>query len=165
MTSKRAKMKMMMKPIIKELIAELLFEEGVLFSIIREVAIASGPVLTESRSAPQRRAKELPEGAQARESREASEAMIRKIRNEGSREVTSSRARDQFEKSGMGSFFEGTAPLKTKGVVNEGRSGGGGLTAPSPLAGIDPDDEGVNIDALDKLLGNKWGEIAKRLED
>ncbi len=164
MTIKRAKMKMMMKPIIKELIAELLFEEGVLSSIIREVAIASGPVLTESRNKTQARRQELPEGVQVRETREASEAMIRKIRNEGSREVTSSRARNQFEKSGMGSFFEGTAPLKTKGVVSEGRSGGG-LTAPSPLAGIDPNDEGINIDALDKLLGNKWGEIAKRLED
>lgn len=151
-----------MKPIVKELIAELLFEEGVLSSIIREVAIASGPVITESQTrAPARRE----ETAEAAQSREASEDMIRKIRNEGAREVTSSRARNKFEKQGMGSFFEGTAPLGTKGVVSEGGGKRGGLTAPSPLAGIDPNDEGVNIDALDNLLGNKWGEIAKRMEE
>ncbi len=121
------KLKKILKPLIKECIKEAIFEEGVLSTLVAEVATGMGAttIVEETR----------PEPRLGRETSKRLQESKRKMR-----EAISSTAYGSVD------IFEGTEPLSTSGAT----------PSHSPLANVDPKDKGVNIDSLVSLFGNKW---------
>ncbi len=130
------KLKKVLKPLIKECIKEIIFEEGVLSSIIREAQGTSKKVIKEEKPFTK---------------------FVKEPKRE-SKKVTESRAamrKTIAEKLGGFDPFEGTTPL------SEAQSRGG--PAASPMANIDPSDKGVDISNIPGM--GKWGAIAERLSE
>ena len=123
---------------IKECIKEVIFEEGILSSIISEVVRGTAQPLVESRQ-PTYQQPQVDYEAQERASKERRRKMLDSI------------GRDAY--NGV-DLFEGTQPLQ------ERRSTGMSPHGSKPLDGIAPNDPGVNLGALgvDTRL---WSKLAK----
>jgi hypothetical protein len=123
---------------IKDCIKEVIFEEGILSSIISEVVRGTAQPLVESRQ-PTYQQPQVDYEAQERASKERRRKMLDSI------------GRDAY--NGV-DLFEGTQPLQ------ERRSTGMSPHGSKPLDGIAPNDPGVNLGALgvDTRL---WSKLAK----
>lgn len=132
---KKDDLKSMLKPLIKECIKEIIFEEGVLSSIIRE---AQGSPAKEAIQESKPFSKFVEEPKDNKRLDETRKAMRKAIAER------------------MGDFdpFEGTTPL-----TNQQASGG---PSQSPMAGVDPGDKGVDISNIPGM--KKWGAINERLK-
>lgn len=132
---KKNDLKSMLKPLIKECIKEIIFEEGVLSSIIRE---AQGSPVKEAIQESKPFSKFVEEPKDNKRLDETRKAMRKAIAER------------------MGDFdpFEGTSPL-----TNQQASGG---PSQSPMAGVDPGDKGVDISNIPGM--KKWGAINERLK-
>lgn len=132
-------LKKTLRPMIKECIKEVIFEEGILSSIISEVmkGTASTP-LVESRQ-PTYQQPQVDYEARERAAKEKRKQMLDSI------------GRDSY--NGV-DLFEGTQPLK------ERRSSAQSPRGSKPLDGVAPNDPGVNLGALgvDTRL---WSKLAK----
>jgi hypothetical protein len=134
-------LKKALRPIVKECIKEVLFEEGILSGIVSEVAIglgASRQVIAEAptpRAAPVR---DLEAEASTRRSqvRAASQGLMESIGREAYAGVD---------------LFEGTTPTSTGGSATPEPSG--------PLAGTNPTDPGVDISGLVSLGSTVWDKL------
>ncbi len=131
----KTELKKILKPLIKQCIKEVIFEDGTLSNIVSEVARGLGttPVITEART-PDNKKMKLESESEA------------KSRLERKRRMLDSIGRDAY--NGV-DLFEGTSP-----APDPGQSGRGAL------AGIDPKDPGVDITKFassgvwKKLAGN-----------
>ena len=128
---KKDELKKMLKPLIKECIKEVMFEQGTLSAIVSEVVQGLGnPVISESRSAPlPRPTNRLETNQEAKERRNQSLA----------------KRKQMFESIGRDSFngvdlFEGTTPAPAPSKGGQGA-----------LSGMDPRDPGVDIS---KFMGS-----------
>ena len=132
-------LKKILKPLIKECIKEVIFEDGTLSTIISEVAVGLGgqsqpkPKIVENKPDPkimeQRRKKDL----------------------ERRRKILNAVGKDAY--NGV-DLFEGTSPMD-KGPTP------GSKQAPGPLSGTDPSDPGVDLSnfmgsshAWKRIIGN-----------
>lgn len=111
---------------IKECIKEVIFEEGILSSIISEVVKGTGAPLVESRQ---------PTYQQPQIDYEARERAAKEKR----RKMLDSIGRDSY--NGV-DLFEGTQPLQ------ERRSSSTSPQGSKPLDGVAPNDPGVNLSSL-----------------
>lgn len=135
---KKEQLQKILKPLIKECIKEVIFEDGVLSNIIKEVAVGIGSqqTIVESVQEPSqdfsRQRVELQEEARA--------AMQEKKR----------KLEEQLG-GGFSGIFDSTEPLSSGGSVQtEG-------TAQSPLAAYAPNDAGVDINGLMNIAGgHNW---------
>jgi len=127
---KASEFKKILKPLIKQTIKEVLFEEGVLSGIVTEVVdgLSSKQVVTETKNNTHR-------------TRE--ETAIREQKHEKDRQE---RIRRLNETSKIGSVFEGTKEI----IDSSGHD---------PLANIDAGDSGVDITAIEKLASGKWKQL------
>lgn len=124
-----------LKAIVKECIKDVLFEEGMLSSLIAEIAIGinqAQSTLVENNTQQQEQAKSRLAAEKQKKLLETKKKMLNAIGNEK-----------------MSKVFEGTEPLR-----NSGQS-----SAHSPLAGREPTDAGVDISALFNLAGQKWNDL------
>ena len=137
-------LKKILRPLIKECIKEVIFEEGTLSTIISEVVKGTSQTLVQE-SKPRVKLESEIEARQRRESK-------KKVIQERQKKLLDSIGRDAY--NGV-DLFEGTAPLSNR---NSGTS-----NAPhgsKALDGIAPHDPGVNIGAFassglwKKLAGN-----------
>lgn len=132
---KKNDLKSMLKPLIKECIKEIIFEEGVLSSIIREA-----------------------QGSPVKEAIQESKPFSRFVEEpkDNKRLDETRRAMRKAIAERMGDFdpFEGTTPL-----TSQQASGG---PSQSPMAGVDPGDKGVDISNIPGM--KKWGAINERLK-
>jgi hypothetical protein len=120
--------KTILKPLIKECIKEVLFEEpGVLSNIISEVVKGIQTPILESKTQPSTN-EDLYEAQQNRE----------KIEEEKQKRIK------RLNESAGINVFE-----KVHTEVREAPQG-------SPLSGVHPDDAGVDIDAISKIANGKW---------
>lgn len=121
---------------IKECVKEVIFEEGVLSSIITEVAqgLQGSAVLRESLSPPNRRSPQVPA---ANQSGEVKKQILDAINHNAYEDV-----KQKFENPGL---FEGTTPIQE----GDGRG---------PLAGVSPGDSGVDIANLPGA--HNWAHVA-----
>ena len=134
---KKSELKKMLKPLIKECIKECIFEDGVLSGIITEVAkglgnqriVAEGLTIESKTDTPD--PKELERKAKALESQR--QERIKKLN-----ETTSFNNVDVFE--------------GTKEILPEGNQH-------SPLAGLSPEDSGVDISGIMKIANGKWKQL------
>ena len=131
----KEQLKKTLRPMIKECIKEVIFEEGILSSIISEVVKGTSQPLVESRQ-PTYQQHQIDYEAKQRADKERRRKMLDSI------------GRDAY--NGV-DLFEGTRPLR------ESKS-----TAPhgsKALDGIAPNDPGVNLDALGVNTG-LWSKLA-----
>jgi len=132
---KKAEFKEVLKPLIRECIKEVIFEEGVLSGLITEVArglgntqpVAATPVWSTQSQAP---------------SKNESVLEAKKQLNEVKSQLQ--------EATGLQGIFEGTTPMRQK---SNGKN-----SQYSALRDKDPSDPGVNIDGLIKMTGG-WDHL------
>ena len=131
-------LKKTLRPMIKECIKEVIFEEGILSNIISEVVKGTTAPLVESKQ---------PTYRQPQVDYEAREAANREKR----KQMLDAIGRDSY--NGV-DLFEGTQPLQ------ERRSSTRSPRGSKPLDGIAPNDPGVNLGSLgvDPRL---WSKLAK----
>lgn len=135
---KKSELKTILKPLIRECIKEVMFEDGVLSGIISEVARGMAPVATE-----------LPQPK--------SNPVLERMNRNAFKGERSSKLREQknklMEAIGQDAYngidlFEGTTPVPAQTTAAQ---------QASPLANVDPGDAGVNIDGLFGSVGRSWG--------
>ena len=122
----KEQLKKTLRPMIKECIKEVIFEEGILSSIISEVVKGTSQPLVESRQHHYQQP-QVDYEAKERESKERRKRMLDSI------------GRDAY--NGV-DLFEGTQPLQ------ERRSSASSPHGSRPLDGISPNDPGVSLGAL-----------------
>jgi len=139
-----------LKPLIKECIKEVILEEGILSGIVSEVlrgaqAAGAGTIVESRQASPQNA--ETQRVQEFREREQAEKERKRKILD----------SREKMSKAiGRGAFngtdlFEGTEPLSSGG------SPAASPSSPGALAGVAPNDPGVDISTL---FGSKsWGKM------
>ena len=121
---KKSELKNTLKPLIKECVRELIFEEGVLSGIITEVAQGLSP--QQSTSQPR-------QPQQQRKPKENNEAL-----QDAKKQL--SEVKSSLQNSiGLKGVFKGTEPLRSTPAP-------GPSSAYNPLKDMDPSDPGVNID-------------------
>lgn len=130
-------LKTALKPIVKELVYECLVKEGILSSVVSEVVKGMSTNQIVEQVIPQQK-KQTPR----LESNEEAAARRKKLEE------------TLMSKIGV-NVFEGTKPLNSKGSIVESSSP---EARAKPLAGIAPDDPGVDISGLLKLTGG-WKQI------
>ena len=135
---KKEQLQKILKPLIKECIKEVIFEEGVLSNIIKEVAVGIGSqqTIVESVQEPSqdfsRQRVELQEEARA--------AMQEKKRR-----------LEESMGGGFSGIFDSTEPLSSGGSVQKEGS------AQSPLSAYAPNDAAVDINGLMNIAGgHNW---------
>ncbi len=134
---KKAELKKLIKPIVKECIHEVLLEEGLLSNVVAEVAKGMQKnVITETRTQPKPRRKPAPE-------------MQMQEKANASREKMSAHRRKMMDPIGSDAYngvnlFEGTEPLRSAGQP-------GAPSGPPSVLGEDSGDSGVDISSL---MGN-----------
>ena len=125
----KTELKKILRPLIKECIKEVIFEEGALSTIISEVVKGTSQTLVQE-SKPRVKLESEADARQRRESK-------KKIIQERQKKLLDSIGRDAY--NGV-DLFEGTTPLSNR---NSGTS-----TTPygsKALDGVDPHDAGVDI--------------------
>ena len=130
-----------LKNMIKECVKEVIFEEGVLSSLIAEVAFgitkAQGSLVENSQQQSKVDKKEIQyqeEESKRKKILETKRKMLDAIGNEKMKNV-----------------FEGTQPLRQGGSSDAGATG--------PMSGREPGDAGVDISGLFSVAGQKWNAL------
>tara|TARA_R110000824_G_scaffold234072_14_gene422585 strand:- start:1113 stop:1568 length:456 start_codon:yes stop_codon:yes gene_type:complete len=146
---KKSDLKLRLKPIIKECITEILFEQGLLSSVVSEVVRGLRP-LQENRQAARsntsiNRELEL-------QKKQLEEQTLRA--QEETRDRLKEQKRKLLDAAGFQTnIFEGVEPLSKGGVPS---SDGAADTQAGALAGVDPNDAGVDLSGIIALSGREW---------
>ena len=125
----KTELKKILRPLIKECIKEVIFEEGALSTIISEVVKGTSQTLVQEPK-PKARLESNDEARYRRESRQ-------KAIQENQKKLLDSIGRDAY--NGV-NLFEGTTPLSNR---NSGTSAS--PHGSRPLDGVDPHDPGVDL--------------------
>lgn len=131
-------LKKILKPLIKQCIREVVFEEGILSNLISEVVQGLGAQpITESRNEPPAR---ILEDDTARQKR--AKARLQENRK---------KMLDAIGNTGIGNvdIFEGTEPLTSGGTEKA-------PSPSSPLSNYAPGDPGVNIEGIMSVANRDW---------
>ncbi len=142
------------KNMIKESIKEVLIEEGLLATVISEVA---REFRQNSVTLPPETKLQRPDTTEINESKERVEqqrAKLAEMRKNMMESIGKSSYKDIYNLNGV-NLFEGTTPLKSGGTPGNGPSPAG------PLSDVEPSDPGVDISSL---MGNAgvWKELLKK---
>ena len=146
---KKSDLKKLIKPIVKECIAEMLLEEGMLSSLISEVLQGTGATITEAK-APTTKVVDDRMQPHADETKQQMKSQIEETR----RKLAESMGKEAF---GGINVFEGLEPM----AAGPAPSSGGGK---GPMSGIAPNDPGVDISALTGIMGNTWKKLSESKE-
>ena len=149
---KKSDLKKLIKPIVKECIAEMLLEEGMLSSLISEVLQGTGATITEAK-APTTKVVDDRMQTHADETKQQMKSQIEETR----RKLAESMGKEAF---GGVNVFEGLEPMTAGPAPSSGGSGGGR----GPMSGIAPNDPGVDISALTGIMGNTWKKLSESKE-
>jgi hypothetical protein len=136
--------KRILKPLIKECIKEVMFEEGVLSTVITEVVKG-----TQTINSPQPR-------LQMEKKQQANYPDQRELLEER-RKTELERKRKLLDAAGFGGIdiFEGTTPISQGGSMTEG-------TKPQGLfSELAPGDAGIDISGIMSLGASRWKTLAK----
>ena len=137
---KREELKKILRPLIKECIKEVIFEEGTLSSIISEVlrGTSSNQVVYETKK------------NQGLETNQKASLRKQNVLKENKKKLLDSIGKGAY--NGI-DLFEGTVPLSNRG------SSGMSPQGSNPLDGISPSDPGVDISAFGST-SNVWKKLA-----
>lgn len=129
-------LKQVLKPLIKECIREVIFEEGALSSVVSEVVKGMGQPIVETKQkfpTKQKPQYETDEQAKAR-LQERRKKMMEAVGGDAYNGVN---------------LFEGTTPAPAQGEASHGA-----------LSGVDPNDAGVDISAVMGKSAAIWSKMA-----
>jgi len=133
---KKQELQKILKPLIKECIKEVIFEEGILSNLIKEVAVGIGPQQTIVETKVQE-----PEHDFSRQRVELQEEAQRAMADK-------KRKLEESLGGGFEGIFDNVDPIKSAGSPGQ-------KTSNSPLANYAPDDAGVDISGIMALGGGK----------
>lgn len=137
----QAELKKMLKPLIKECVQEIILKEGLLSSIVSEVAKGIGGQLVVESKKPQQA--QLSRPIPSDEDRE-------RALKEHKRKLLDAIGKDSFRGVNV---FEGTTPNIPE-PISEG-------SPSSPLSGQDPNDPGVDISSIVAMGGKAWKQLLR----
>ena len=137
----QAELKKMLKPLIKECVQEIILKEGLLSSIVSEVAKGIGGQLVMESKKPQQA--QLSRPVPTDEDRE-------RALKEHKRKLLDAIGKDSFRGVNV---FEGTTPNIPE-PISEG-------SPSSPLSGQDPNDPGVDISSIVAMGGKAWKQLLR----
>tara|TARA_S200002703_G_C3670192_1_gene205757 strand:- start:94 stop:528 length:435 start_codon:yes stop_codon:yes gene_type:complete len=139
---KKEQLRKALKPLIKECIKEVIFEEGILSGLIKEVATGLGTT------------NNIVESQQASENHEADFSRRQKIELQEAAKLQMEERKRNLEQSMGNNFsgiFENVEPIANAGVPSSNGNSSG------PLSAYSPGDSGVDISGLMALgTGNNW---------
>jgi len=142
---KKSELRQVLKPLIKECIKEVIFEEGILSNIVSEVAQGLGgqTIVEQSPTVAQTAQQEQIRQQQEQESRVAKQKL----------QETRKRMLDAVGKDAYNGvdLFAGTTPTSAPAESKQG----------DPLAGVDPRDPGVDINQLFGGASKNWSGMIK----
>jgi len=137
---KKSDLKQALRPLIKECIKEVIFEEGILSNIVSEVVQGLGAnTLIDSRQ-------RVTQTIQQDEQRQHKEKMARQTIQETRKRMLDTIGNDSY--NGV-DLFEGTAPIPQEADHT------------SALSGIDPGDAGVDINKIFGGTSKNWSHMIK----
>ena len=136
---KRADLRKLIKPMVKECVRETLLEEGLLSNIVSEVAQGLGN---------QEVIREMKEERPRQRSVDNS-ARLEEMKNQ-KKQLLDAIGKDSY--NGV-DLFEGTSPIRDSGNPSA-------TAQASPMHGQDPDDPGVDISGIIALGGKNWKTLA-----
>ena len=142
----RNEFKKVLKPLIKECIKEVVFEEGILSGIISEVVQGVRP-MREQRSFHQEPSKK----EQKKDQLAQQQLLEHRWKEEREKKK---KLLDATGFKGI-DIFEGVEPMTEDRSLNEGAS-----STASPLAGVSPEDSGVDISGIMALGSKHWSKMA-----
>jgi hypothetical protein len=128
----RNEFKKILKPLIKQTIKEVLFEEGVLSNIVSEVVTGMGAKRVVAEVAPTKASNGPTQEEISRREEEAEAARQLRIK--------------KLNEAAKINVFEGTTPVPE-------------TAAPSPLQGMSSNDSGVDISGILNLANGKWKKL------
>jgi len=132
---KRSELKKLIKPIVKECVQEALLKEGLLSSIVSEVARGLGnQEIIQEMKEEQPRQMPVDNSARLDEMRERRKGLLDSIGKDAYNGVD---------------LFEGTSPIRDSGNPSPAAQA-------SSMYGQDPGDPGVDISGILSVGGNKW---------
>jgi len=138
---KRSELKNIIKPIVRECIAEALVEEGLLYTVVSEVAKGMSSVIVES----------APVAAPVHENtaaiQEAEERRLQQAK-ESRKKLLDAIGNDSY---GGVDLFEGTRAAAPDMSPH--------AQAVNPLANVDPGDAGINIDSFFAGNARRWNAL------
>ena len=141
---KKSELQKMLKPLIKECIKEVIFEDGVLSNVVSEVARGLGAQVIREHI------NESPDPTQQDFSRNR-DIELQKQSQKGLEE-SKRRLEESLGGGAYSGIFENTTPLTKGGVPNQGSS-----TESNPLSAYAPNDPGVDITGLVAVAGgHNW---------
>ena len=131
------KLRKVLKPLIKECIKEIIFEEGVLSSIIREA-----------------------QGAPAKEVIKEEKPFSKFVQEPKKENKQLAETRDKMRKAIAGKIGANFDPFEGTKALSESQASGG--PSQGPMAGVDPGDKGVDLSNIPGMAS--WGAINERLK-
>jgi len=141
---KKSELKTVLRPLIKECVKEVMFEDGVLSGLISEVVQGlGGQVLSENTTTPRQTTP-----AKQNDAEVARQQQVAKIKAMEQAAETRKRMNEAVGKSAYGGvdLFEGTTPAP---AATESKQG-------DPLGGVSPNDAGVDISNLFGGANKTW---------
>jgi hypothetical protein len=141
---KKSELKTVLRPLIKECVKEVMFEDGILSGLISEVVQGlGGQVITENTVAPRQK---VP--AQQNNAEIARQQQVAKIKAMEQAAQTRKKMSEAIGKGAYGGvdLFEGTTPASAPAETKQG----------DPLGGVDPNDAGVDISNLFGGANKTW---------
>ena len=135
---KKSELRQVLKPLIKECIKEVIFEEGILSNIVSEVAQGLGgqTIVETQQPAPSQRNYEEENRVAQQKLQETRKRMLDAVGKDAYKGVD---------------LFAGTTPGTAPAETKQG----------DPLAGVDPRDSGVDISQLFGGVKKKWSGMIK----
>ena len=135
---KKSELRQVLKPLIKECIKEVIFEEGILSNIVSEVAQGlGGQTIVETQQSP------TPQRNYEEETRIANQKL-----QETRKRMLDAVGKDSY--NGV-DLFAGTTPTAAPAETKQG----------DPLSGVDPRDSGVDISQLFGGVNKNWSGMVK----
>ena len=139
-----------LRPLIKECVKEVIFEEGFLSGIVAEVLIgvqAAGatPIVEHAAPQPQRTSFQEPDDAAIRQHEEERRRKIQHTRQQMAEAI----GRDAYNGANL---FEGTEPLARGATTDKTEA------SPGALSGVDPNAPGVDLSAVFGA-SQKWNKM------
>jgi len=139
----KSELKKVLRPLIKECIKEVIFEEGILSNIVSEVAQGlSGQTLVEAKTTVK------PHPRQKDENLKQEQTRVKQKLQETRKKMLDAIGTDSY--NGV-DVFAGTTPTSSPSESQQG----------SPLNGVDPGDSGVDINKLFGGTSRNWSGIVK----
>lgn len=139
-TQEMQKLRKILKPLVMECIKEAIFEEGVLSTLVAEIASGMNPTAQSIVETPS-----LEPTKQNKLNMQVQSERVSQRLQESKSKMLEAIGKDAY---GGVNVFEGTEPLKPASAAPA-----------SPLANRDPRDQGVDIDGLLGAFGQKWNAL------